>query len=61
MKIEAWMEPKQKVYVGLFEGTIVRVIEWHGDIEIDVEIDGVIERHKYKPEDIQPKQTKKER
>lgn len=33
------------VSVGLFEGLVVRVIEWHLRTTYDVEIDGVIDRY----------------
>lgn len=33
------------VSVGLFEGRVVRVIEWHMRTTYDVEIDGVIDRY----------------
>lgn len=41
---EIWMEPKRKVRAGLFKGSITRVIEWRGEILIDVEIGGVVDR-----------------
>lgn len=45
MKRETWMQQGTKVSVGLFEGRIVRVVEFQGNIWIDVEIGGVIDRH----------------
>ena len=48
----SWMEPKRKVHVGMFSGVIVRVVEWKGDIKIDVEVDGVVDR--YPSEMVEP-------
>lgn len=47
-----WMEPKRKVHVGMFSGVIVRVVEWKGEIKIDVEVDGVVDR--YPSEMVEP-------
>ncbi|WP_455756501.1 hypothetical protein [Sulfurimonas sp.] len=35
----------ERVYVGLFEGKVVRVIPWHNVTMVDVEMDGVIDRY----------------
>jgi len=35
----------EKVYIGLFEGTVVRIIKWQGVTMVDVEISGVIDRY----------------
>ncbi len=34
-----------KVLIGLFSGKIVRIIDWHDVVMVDVEISGVIDRY----------------
>lgn len=34
-----------KVRVGLFVGNVVRVMKWHGDVFVDVEVGGVVDRY----------------
>lgn len=39
------LEAGAKVHIGLFDGKIVRIIDWHDVVLVDVELDGVIDRY----------------
>lgn len=39
------LEVGMKVYVGLFDGKVIRIIDWQNVVMVDVEIGGVIDRY----------------